>query len=157
MPTPPVTTTGNAFTVESQPASAIGSQPADAVSDKTHAPDHSSRQADKSIRDAGVSDAIWNRLQKDAQNAEEERRECRRLVEEEETLRQWLEKCADAKRQRELQELEEKLRREAQAQEKLATMGVCPAGFQWTKQGGGYRCAGGAHFVSDGQMQKMCG
>ncbi|KAK3616698.1 hypothetical protein LTR22_026978, partial [Elasticomyces elasticus] len=114
--------------------------------------------------DAGVSDAIWNRLQKDAQNAEEERRECRRLVKEEETLRQWLKNCADAKRQRELeeierkrQELEEKLRREAQAQEQLGMMGVCPAGFQWTKQGGGYRCAGGAHFVSDRQMQKMCG
>ncbi|KAI0067131.1 P-loop containing nucleoside triphosphate hydrolase protein [Artomyces pyxidatus] len=53
--------------------------------------------------------------------------------------------------ERRRQEVEEK-RREAQAQQKLRTMGVCVAGFQWIKQASGYRCAGGTHFVSDAQL-----
>ena len=43
-------------------------------------------------------------------------------------------------------------RREEQVQVRLRQMGVCCAGFRWIKQSGGYRCAGGAHFVSDGQL-----
>jgi hypothetical protein len=41
---------------------------------------------------------------------------------------------------------------EAKAQARLREMGVCPAGFRWIKQNGGYRCAGGTHFVTDGQL-----
>ena len=41
---------------------------------------------------------------------------------------------------------------EAQAQAKLREMGVCVAGYRWIRQGGGWRCAGGYHFVSDGQL-----
>jgi len=36
---------------------------------------------------------------------------------------------------------------ERKAQEKLRQMGLCEAGFRWIKQSGGYRCAGGSHFV----------
>lgn len=42
--------------------------------------------------------------------------------------------------------------REAKAQEKLRHMGVCPVGYRWIKQAGGYRCAGGGHFVTDSQL-----
>ena len=49
------------------------------------------------------------------------------------------------------QELEEK-RVEAKAQQKLRQMGVCPVGYRWIKQVGGYRCAGGLHFVSAAQL-----
>jgi hypothetical protein len=45
-------------------------------------------------------------------------------------------------------EAERKKKEEAQAQKKLRKMGVCPVGFRWIKQGTGYRCAGGSHFVS---------
>jgi predicted kinase len=41
---------------------------------------------------------------------------------------------------------------EAAAQKKLKMMGVCCAGFRWIKQNGGYRCAGGSHFVTDSQL-----
>ncbi|KAF8213837.1 hypothetical protein K438DRAFT_1802339 [Mycena galopus ATCC 62051] len=47
-------------------------------------------------------------------------------------------------------ELERK--KEAEAQAALRSMGVCVAGFRWIKQSGGYRCAGGSHFVSDAQL-----
>ncbi|KAK6992252.1 P-loop containing nucleoside triphosphate hydrolase protein [Favolaschia claudopus] len=66
-----------------------------------------------------------------------------------------------ARQERERLELERQARRkaeeaarrqEAKAQSKLREMGVCEAGFRWIKQQGGYRCAGGAHFVGDQQL-----
>lgn len=58
---------------------------------------------------------------------------------------------ADAEAARQKQMLLER-QREMKAQQKLREMGICPAGFQWIKQSGGYRCAGGSHFVGDGQI-----
>ena len=75
---------------------------------------------------------------------------------EEERLR---EAVARAERARKLAELKareeaEKLerQREAQAQAKLRYMGVCPVGYHWIKQAGGYRCSAGGHFVTDSQL-----
>ncbi|RDW71858.1 hypothetical protein BP5796_07892 [Coleophoma crateriformis] len=50
---------------------------------------------------------------------------------------------------------QERARKEAEerAQEKLRRTGVCVQGFRWVKQLGGYRCAGGSHFVSDAQLE----
>lgn len=47
---------------------------------------------------------------------------------------------------------QEEKKKEAEAQRKLRTMGVCVAGFRWIKQTSGYRCGGGSHFVSDAQL-----
>ncbi|KAK7054631.1 hypothetical protein VNI00_003094 [Paramarasmius palmivorus] len=47
---------------------------------------------------------------------------------------------------------EEQQKKEAKAQQKLRSMGVCVAGFRWIRQGDGYRCAGGTHFVSNAQL-----
>ena len=47
---------------------------------------------------------------------------------------------------------EEQRKQEAKAQQKLRQMGICPAGYQWIKQPGGYLCAGGSHWVTDGQL-----
>jgi hypothetical protein len=159
-PAPPATTTTTAFATAPQIAAEEEQAPElHEVSD-----DNNPIEAAISIRDAGVSDAIWNQLQLDAAAAEEEKRESRRLAEKAEELRLWLKKCADAKLQLELEEierkkreLEEKLRREAMEQAKLAQMGVCPMGYNWIRQSGGYRCAGGSHWVSDGEMKKLCG
>lgn len=66
---------------------------------------------------------------------------------------------ARAERDRIAQALErmrqEEVRRrqqEMKAQAKLREMGVCVAGFRWIKQAGGYRCAGGSHFVTDAAL-----
>ena len=113
-------------------------------------------------RDAGVSDEVWRQLKEDMRKAEEEEKERKRLEEEAEKLKQWLKKCADAKREAELKEIErkkkelqEKLRREAEERAKLKRSGRCPMGYQWIRQSGGYRCAGGSHWVPDSQMRSL--
>jgi hypothetical protein len=113
-------------------------------------------------RDAGVADEVWRQLQVDRRKAEEEEKERKRLEEEAEKLKQWLKKCADAKREAELrgierkkQELKDKMRREAEERAKLKRSGKCPMGYEWTKQVGGYRCAGGSHWVPDGQVKSL--
>jgi predicted RNase H-like nuclease (RuvC/YqgF family) len=118
----------------------------------------------KTKRDVGVSGKIWKQLQEDTRKAEAERKERQRLEEEEEALRRWLKKCEDAQRQHELEEierrkhwLEEKLRQEAEDSARLQRSGLCPMGYRWIKQSGGYRCAGGSHWVSDAQIQNMRG
>jgi len=59
-------------------------------------------------------------------------------------------KLAELKAREEAQRLERQ--REAMAQAKLRHMGVCPVGFRWIKQAGGYRCEAGGHFVTDSQL-----
>ena len=148
-------------------------------------------------RDLGVSDAIWQQLQKDKKEAQlqiertaqkiKEQAEAHRLAkaaekkakEAAERLRQIkakndaeafellrkredariLEMRAKAERERILRELERKKReeeerrkKEEKAQRKLQELGVCIMGFQWIKQAGGYRCAGGFHWVHDSQL-----
>ena len=144
-------------------------------------------------RDPGVSDAVWQQLQRDKKEAEllaervaqkiREQEEASRLAEEaekeakrkaaelreiqaknEEALRlreeaRIREMEAKAERERIRRELEkmkqmeeERRKKEELAQTKLRYMGVCVAGFRWIKQGGGYRCAGGSHWVSDSQL-----
>lgn len=89
---------------------------------------------------------------------EAEREHAKRVYEEERARRL----DAERKRREELERLEqirkrreEERRREKAAQEKLQKMGVCVRGFQWIKQSGGYRCAGGSHFVGDRQLGGM--
>lgn len=54
--------------------------------------------------------------------------------------------------ERKRQEEEQKRKKEELVQRKLREMGVCVAGFRWIKQSGGYRCAGGTHWVADSQL-----
>ncbi|KAF8321990.1 uncharacterized protein EI90DRAFT_3292574 [Cantharellus anzutake] len=51
-----------------------------------------------------------------------------------------------------LKKMREEAQKESKVQHKLRQMGVCVAGFRWIKQNGGYRCAGGSHWVSDSQL-----
>lgn len=51
-----------------------------------------------------------------------------------------------------LEEAEAARKQEVKAQEKLRCMGICPAGFRWIKQSGGYRCSAGGHFVGNAQL-----
>jgi hypothetical protein len=52
-------------------------------------------------------------------------------------------------------EAEEARKKEAVAQKKLQSMGVCVAGFRWIKQAEGYRCAGGFHFISNAELDRV--
>jgi SpoVK/Ycf46/Vps4 family AAA+-type ATPase len=134
----------------------------------------------KARRDTGVSDEVWEQLQRD-QEAEVAREEeyqalrrslkdaaeaARELIiggllaeEEEERKRQEEErKRQEALREkitRQLLAAEQRREREAEARKELAARGLCPAGFAWIAQSGGWRCKGGSHFVPDGQLQGM--
>ena len=46
----------------------------------------------------------------------------------------------------------EEQRKQQAIQEKLKQISPCPAGYNWNKVGGGWRCRGGSHFVSDKQL-----
>ncbi|KAG5662550.1 hypothetical protein KAF25_004968 [Fusarium avenaceum] len=102
-------------------------------------------------RDAGVSDAVWEQLQKDK---EKEAQEDKKLHQ----LKKAQQNAKDADRERIVREIlaKEAERKKIEAkQKKLMSLGICPAGFQWTKQSGGYRCGGGAHWLSDDEVDKM--
>lgn len=124
---------------------------------------------------------LLDRLQRELhEEREEEKRlqlqrelEARRRQEEE--LRKQLEE--ERERQRKEQErllriqrkleaehkrLEEEARKRAEAmrnkeavQQKLRQIGNCPAGFQWRKIRGGWRCGGGSHFVSNKELEEQ--
>lgn len=105
----------------------------------------------EATRDAGVSDEVWEQLQKDKQAEEQRDQEYHDLLRAQRT-------ASDAAREaivKKLLEEEERRRKEEEARKKLETMGVCPVGFPWIKQEGGYRCGGGSHYMSDAAVMKL--
>ncbi|KAK7703636.1 hypothetical protein SLS64_008949 [Diaporthe eres] len=105
----------------------------------------------EATRDAGVSDEIWEQLQKDKQAEEQREQEYNDLLKAQRT-------ASDAAREaivKKLLEEEERRRKEEEARKKLETMGVCPVGYPWIKQEGGYRCGGGSHYMSDAAVGKL--
>ncbi|KAH8917273.1 P-loop containing nucleoside triphosphate hydrolase protein [Atractiella rhizophila] len=121
-------------------------------------------------RDAGVSDEIWAQLLADKAAAARKEEEAKRESMEHYQLLLDLavagkhkedkeEKERLERRKKELEEaLQRRLKEEAEekkARQKLESMGICPAGYVWIKQNGGYRCAGGAHFVPNSQLGEL--
>lgn len=99
----------------------------------------------EAIRDAGVSDEVWEQLQRDKKAEERREQEYRNLLKAQRS-------ASDEARDRivkQLLEEEERRRKEEEARKKLEANGVCPVGYHWIKQSGGYRCAGGSHYMSD--------
>ncbi|GLD99445.1 hypothetical protein PINS_up008164 [Pythium insidiosum] len=88
-------------------------------------------------RDPNVSEAVWQELERAKQAYD-----------------QMLRDLKDAEDQRVRDEAKRKLEESIATQEKLRRIGLCPAGFAWLQVGGGWRCAGGSHFVSDAQLQR---
>ncbi|KAJ7756428.1 P-loop containing nucleoside triphosphate hydrolase protein [Mycena maculata] len=128
------------------------------------------QKAEQSLREAAAREqeriAEAQRLEAEAQRLEAQARdqaakdEMKRKLEEiriaECLAREERERRArELEAQRKAQELEQK--REAKAQAALRNMGVCVAGFRWIKQAGGYRCAGGSHFINDAQLGMQTG
>ncbi|KAE8963656.1 hypothetical protein PR001_g29301 [Phytophthora rubi] len=89
----------------------------------------------KEQRDSGVSDEDWEELEraKEAHAAH----------------------LDELKRARDQAKLEEERRRAEAIQEKIRRICPCPAGFNWYKSGGGWRCGGGSHYVSDVQLNSQ--
>lgn len=105
----------------------------------------------EATRDAGVSDEVWEQLQKDKQAEEQREHEYHDLLRAQRT-------ASDEAREeivKKLLEEEERRRKEEEARKKLETMGVCPVGYPWIKQEGGYRCGGGSHYMSDAAVMKL--
>ncbi|KAK0634459.1 P-loop containing nucleoside triphosphate hydrolase protein [Bombardia bombarda] len=104
------------------------------------------------MRDAGVSDAVWEQLQRDRQAEQEREEEYQRLLEEKKNA------ATDAAREKIVKRLleEERRRKEEEAKrKKLAAMGACPVGYAWIKQAaGGWRCAGGSHYMGDADLER---
>ena len=61
---------------------------------------------------------------------------------------------ADAIEKIRLQELE-RLRQQEAIMERVQMIGRCCMGYAWIKSEGGYRCAGGSHFVSDSMVNNI--
>ncbi|OHW97711.1 AAA family ATPase [Colletotrichum incanum] len=102
----------------------------------------------KAVRDAGVSDEIWEQLEKDKKAQEEKDAKYRAMLEAKR-------RSVGAAREAILKELieeEERRKKEEEQRKKAAMMGICPAGYSWIKQAQGFRCAGGTHFISDEQF-----
>ncbi|CAK7215191.1 hypothetical protein SBRCBS47491_002399 [Sporothrix bragantina] len=100
-------------------------------------------------RDAGVSDAVWEQLQRDRQAEKARDDEYQRLLKARER------EADEAVREKIVEKIieEERRRQEEAAQRaKIEQMGVCPMGYAWIKQAAGYRCAGGSHFLSNDQL-----
>jgi hypothetical protein len=47
-----------------------------------------------------------------------------------------------------------KTKEEEQLQEALLVMGLCPAGYEWIKEGDGYRCGGGSHYCTNEEIKQ---
>ncbi|PTB51882.1 hypothetical protein M431DRAFT_498162 [Trichoderma harzianum CBS 226.95] len=165
------------------------------------------------VRDAGVSDEVWEQLQKDQAKEERKNEEYRDLLEarksaeaarkkivqelikeeglkeeerrkleeakkkagaarekivqellkEQELKEEERRKLEEAKKKaeaarekilRQLIEQEEGRKKEVAKQAKIRALGICPAGFNWIKQNGGYRCSGGSHYLSDAEIDR---
>ena len=51
-----------------------------------------------------------------------------------------------------LQMQEKKSAEERRIQDKIKHLGRCPMDYEWIKEEGGYRCAGGSHYLSDAEL-----
>ncbi|KAH7141426.1 P-loop containing nucleoside triphosphate hydrolase protein [Dactylonectria estremocensis] len=103
------------------------------------------------VRDAGVSDEVWDQLQADREKEEREETEYRNFLKAQQTAR-------DEDRERIVRQVlaEEERRKKIEAQKaKLQKAGCCPVGYAWIKQAGGYRCAGGSHWMPDSLVEQL--
>jgi hypothetical protein len=135
----------------------------------------------KAKRDPGVSDAVWEQLERDKHAMVANEREYRRLYEEKRQEKQRIEElkraeqaakdeeerrireqeriAAELERRRketELKAIEEERGMEKRRQTKLRALGPYPIRNSWIRQSNGYRCAGGSHWLDDAMVDKYC-
>ncbi|KAF4831782.1 NFX1-type zinc finger-containing protein 1 [Colletotrichum siamense] len=114
-------------------------------------------KAQTQATDAAREAILKSLLEEDAEKkAQEERDEERRRQIEVRRKKAAAEAAAaaaarDAIRNQMIKE-ERQRQKEEEERRKAAIIGQCCAGFEWIKQHGGYRCAGGSHFVTDAEI-----
>lgn len=84
---------------------------------------------------------------------EEQERELK-IAEEIERKRKHDAEMERKRREQEQQKRLEEMRQKKRIQEKLQRLCPCPMGFHWYKMGGGWRCGGGSHYVSNEELQR---
>lgn len=115
-------------------------------------------------REDGVSDAGWERMQKAKTATIEERKTFEDLAQRREEARKALAReqgtNTEHLRRQEYDVIEEeyvktceRMQKKEKIQEALRKMGRCEYGYAWKPEGGGYRCEGGAHFVSNAELR----
>jgi len=103
---------------------------------------------------AAAAKSLAEKRARDQAEQEELRRQQEAIRIQEEAVKAERERVTAALRQIR-QEQERKKCEEERIQQKLRNLGVCIQGYQWIRQPtGGYRCAGGSHFVFDIQLRQ---
>lgn len=110
------------------------------------------------IREEGVSDEDWQKFseKKKEQNFRRQLREMkvqtlkRQIAsfeekEDEENIKKYQERLSEAQKN---------ILEEEKIQKSLREMGRCEAGFTWIREGDGYRCEGGSHYISDKELSE---
>jgi hypothetical protein len=100
--------------------------------------------ARKKLKDEAMAAAVADK-KTEADEARRRREELQRQERERERERARMQALMERERQ--------KREEEARVQTKLCNMGVCVQGYPWIKQGGGYRCGGGAHFIPESALR----
>lgn len=117
---------------------------------------HPALNEDHVTREDGVSDSVWERLNKDKDEASYQRHLQEKHVP---ALKRQLKDAELMKNevrietlQKRLTQVQEKILKEEKIQKTLRAMSPCVKGYTWIRQEGGYRCKGGFHFVSDKEL-----
>ena len=95
------------------------------------------------------------RIRRELEREEQER--ALREAEEAERKRKYEEEQKRKREEEEHQKRQEEIRKKMEMMKRLQTIRPCPMGYTWHKQGGGWRCEAGGHFVSDQELKKMFG
>eukprot|EP00727_Mastigamoeba_balamuthi_P013907 m51a1_g9139 hypothetical protein (3447) ;mRNA; r:63647-74936 len=118
---------------QSEEAHSKGSETSDSEPDV----DKETDDEGEAPRDSGVTDEQWAELER----AKRDRRE----------------RTERLRAEHERGKLLEEQRKQNLVRERLQRIAKCPMGFDWYRVGGGWRCAGGAHFVTDEQLASQFG
>jgi hypothetical protein len=102
-------------------------------------------------------EAEVDRIRQEKELEEKEKQIALREAEEAERQRKHAAEVKMKKREDEERKRIEELERLTRVKAKLQQIGRCPAGFNWHHSGGGWRCGGGSHWVSDEELKRKFG
>ncbi|KAK4067514.1 hypothetical protein Trihar35433_6074 [Trichoderma harzianum] len=109
-------------------------------------------------REEGVSDEDW---QKFSEKKKEQNFRTQLRAMKVETLKRQIASFEEKEDEENMKKFQERLKeaqknilKEEKIQKSLREMGRCEAGFSWIREGDGYRCAGGSHYISDKELSE---